>query len=241
MREEICRAAVGIATAAGYVNAGTVEFILAPDGAFYFLEMNTRLQVEHPVTEAVTGIDLVAAQVAIAGGAPMSFAQDDIGRMGHAIECRIYAEDPDAGFVPATGKVLAFEPPEGPGIRFDGGLVVGQPVSAAFDPMLAKLIAHGATREDALRRMRAALAQTVLLGVSTNISYLDRVLGHPEFAAGEIDTGALDRWAEDLAPPEPDGDDLAVVLAAATLNHRDFRDRARPLPAPHGAIGAWRN
>ncbi|MEM9683653.1 MAG: biotin carboxylase, partial [Pseudomonadota bacterium] len=151
------------------------------------------------------------------------------------------AEDADAGFIPATGRVLALEPPEGPGIRFDGGVVEGQEVTAAFDPMLAKLIVHGASRDQAVQRMRAALAQTVLLGVTTNIAFLDRVLRHAGFAEGDVDTDALDRWSGDLALPEPDPAELAVVLAAAGLNHRGFRDRTRPLPQPYAGIGAWRN
>ena len=241
LRSSICEAAVGIARAAGYLNAGTVEFILAPDGEFYFLEMNTRLQVEHPVTELVTGIDLVAEQIAIANGDDLTIRQEDVQQLGHAIECRLYAEDADDGFVPATGQVLAFEAPEGPGVRFDGGIVAGQEVTAAFDPMLAKLIVHGASREQAIQRMRVALAQTVLLGVTTNIAFLDRVLAHPACAAGEIDTDALDRWSADLVASEPDPAELAVVLAAACLNHRRFRDRTRPLPQPYAGIGAWRN
>lgn len=241
LREEICGAAVGIAQAAGYSNAGTVEFILAPDGDFYFLEMNTRLQVEHPVTEMVTGIDLVAEQVAIAGGARLSVRQEDVSPMGHAIECRLYAENPDDGFAPVTGRVLAFMPPEGPGVRFDGGVVEGQAVTAAFDPMLAKLVVHGATRDQAIRRMRAALAQTVLLGLTTNIDFLGRLVAHPAFGAGKVDTGALGRWADTLAAPALEGDALAVVLAAAALNHRTFRDRARPPPQPYAGMGAWRN
>ncbi len=241
LRAEICAAAVGIAAAAGYVNAGTVEFILAPDGAFYFLEMNTRLQVEHPVTECVTGLDLVAEQVAVAAGRPLSFSQGDVASVGHAIECRVYAEDPDAGFAPATGDVLDLLPPQGPGIRFDGGLMRGQAVTAAFDPMLAKVVAHGSDRAQAIARMRTALAETVLLGVTTNIAFLDRVLAHPDFAAGTYDTGALDRWADALADPGPSDDLLPVILAAAALGGRALGPAARPLPHPYGAIGPWRN
>jgi acetyl-CoA/propionyl-CoA carboxylase biotin carboxyl carrier protein len=168
LRQRICTAAVGIAKAAGYVNAGTVEFILAPDDEFYFLEMNTRLQVEHPVTEMVTGLDLVGEQLRIAEGAPLAYEQDAIRALGHAIECRICAEDPAVGFLPATGELLVLRPPQGPGIRFDSGLLEGQSITASFDPMLAKLIVHGADRDEAIRRMRAALRQLVMLGITTN-------------------------------------------------------------------------
>lgn len=241
LRRRICETAVGIAKAAGYLNAGTVEFILAPDGEFYFLEMNTRLQVEHPVTECVTGIDLVAEQIRIAQGDRLRFDQVRVSQTGHAIECRVYAEDAEAGFLPATGRLLALHQPTGLGIRVDSGLVEGQSITAAFDPMLAKLIVHASDREHAIERMRAALRQFVVLGVTTNLAFLDRVLAHEAFAAGEVDTGFVESRAEELAEAGPDDELLSVILAAAAINHREFRDLAASLPEPYASMGPWRN
>ncbi len=241
LRCRICETGAGIAAAAGYVNAGTVEFILAPEGDFYFLEMNTRLQVEHPVTECVTGLDLVAEQVRVARGEPLGYTQEQVGQQGHAIEVRLYAEDADAGFLPATGQVLALKLPEGPGIRVDSGLVEGQMVTAAFDPMLAKLIVSGATRQQAIDRLRAALKQTVLLGCTTNVDFLERVAAHPGFAAGQVHTGFLEQEKAALAPPPPTDELLPVILAAAALGNRAFRDLAGALPEPYASMGAWRN
>jgi acetyl-CoA/propionyl-CoA carboxylase biotin carboxyl carrier protein len=241
LRARVLDAATGIARAAGYSNAGTVEFILAPDGAFYFLEMNTRLQVEHPVTEMITGLDLVALQVRVAQGEPLPVAQAAVERLGHSIECRICAEDPAAGFAPATGTVLRLRPPAGPGVRFDSGLAGGQKVTAAYDPMLAKLIVHAASRDEAIARMRAALRELVLLGVTTNAAYLERLVGHPEFAAGRLHTGFVVEHAEALRLPPPDEAALQLVLAAATLTGRTVRDLTRHVPEPYASIGAWRN
>ncbi|MCZ6552264.1 MAG: ATP-grasp domain-containing protein [SAR324 cluster bacterium] len=238
LRGRLCEAAVGIARAMGYTNAGTVEFILAPDGAFYFLEMNTRLQVEHPVTEAVTGFDLVREQVRIAAGEALGYGQEAIGRQGHAVECRIYAEEPEAEFTPAVGEVLLFNPPSGPGIRFDSGVTAGQRVTAAFDPLLAKLIAHGATRAEALERARTALRELVLLGVATNAAYLERVLGHPDFRSGAVSTHFLTDHAEALALPPPTEEEQALLVAAAALTQGAAPPAA---PALYAAMGSWRN
>jgi acetyl/propionyl-CoA carboxylase alpha subunit len=241
LRTRVLEAAVGIARAAGYSNAGTVEFILAPDGEFYFLEMNTRLQVEHPVTEMITGLDLVALQIRVAEGEPLGLEQGAVERLGHSIECRICAEDPAADFAPAIGTVLRLRPPAGPGVRFDSGLVSGQRVTTAYDPMLAKLIVHAASRDGAIARMRTALREMVLLGVTTNAAYLDRLLGHQEFAAGRLHTGFVVEHAEALRAPPPDRETLELVLAAATLNGRTVRDLTRQVPEPYASIGAWRN
>ncbi len=241
LRVSICDAAVRLARAAGYSNAGTVEFILGPDGDFYFLEMNTRLQVEHPVTEMVTGLDLVAEQVRIAAGEALGYGQDDISQTGHAIECRICAEDADQDFLPATGDVLLLRPPAGPGIRFDNGLRRDQAVGTAFDPMLAKLIAHGADRSQAIARAHAALADLVLLGVTVNSGYLRRVLAHPAFRAGTVHTHFLDEARADLARPDWDDTLAATVLGAAALSSRDIRAALESVPEPHASIGAWRN
>ena len=193
LRERMGEAAVAVARQAGYVNAGTVEFLLdAQAGEFYFLEMNARLQVEHPITEAVLGMDLVEWQVRIAAGEQLTLRQEDVAPQGHAIECRIYAEDPYRDFVPSTGTLLRWRPPSGPGLRLDSGVVQGQEVSIYYDPMLAKLVAWGPTREASLARMEVALSQFVALGVVTNIPLLRAVMQHSQFQRGEYDTGFLE-------------------------------------------------
>jgi acetyl/propionyl-CoA carboxylase alpha subunit len=239
LRERICGAAVTLAAAAGYVNAGTVECIVSPQGEFFFLEMNTRLQVEHPVTECVTGLDLVELQLRVAEGQPLPLTQDQVRWHGHAIECRLLAEDADAGFVPDTGRVRLLRVPQGPGLRFDGGVTEGAPVTADFDSMLAKLIAHGATRTLALSRLRQALADTVMLGVTVNSDYLSRVLQHPAFVRGETDTGFLERHRDALKPAALSDAErrLLLAVAAAALPDPALREPA----APHAAMGAWRN
>lgn len=241
LRKDIRAAAVGIASAAGYTNAGTVEFLLAPDGAFYFLEMNTRLQVEHPVTEMVTGVDLVGEQIRIASGEDLRLKQAQVQLSGHAIECRIYAEDPEQDFMPTTGKALLVREPAGPGIRCDSGLRSGQAVTAAFDPMLAKIVAHGVDRGEAIARLRAALRETVVLGVSTNTDWLERALADADFEAGTLDTGFVDRRRLSAGPSGPEDEVRDVILAAAALGISLMPGAAPPPPEPHGSIGAWRN
>ena len=238
-RAEMGARAVALARAVDYVSAGTVEMIVDAERNFYFLEMNTRLQVEHPVTELVTGIDIVAEQLRVAGGEPLSFGQDDVKLSGSAIECRIYAEDAGAGFVPATGRLALVRFPAGPGVRVDHGMLEGQEVSAAFDPMIAKVIGHGATREEAIARTRAALRQTVLLGTTTNGAYLERVLAHPAFAAGDTHTAFLEEHAGDLADPEPTPEEHLMLLAVAALASPRFDPRYE-LPEPLGSMGEWR-
>ena len=237
-RREMGERAVALARAVGYASAGTVEMIVDAQRRFYFLEMNTRLQVEHPVTELVTGIDIVAAQVRIAAGEPLSFTQDDVALRGHAIECRIYAEDADAGFVPATGRLGLVRFPAGDGVRVDHGVVEGQQVSASFDPMIAKLAVHAASREEAIARARQALRRTVLLGTITNTAYLERVLAQPAFAAGDTHTGFLDEHASALAAP-PLGDDVErCLIAGAALASPRF-DARLAAPEPLATMGAW--
>ena len=241
LRDQICSQAVEIARAAEYQNAGTVEFVLAPDGEFYFLEMNTRLQVEHPVTEMVTGIDLVEQQIRIAAGEELSFSQEEVHFSGAAIECRICAEDPDQSFLPAVGKLLLVRPAEGPGVRFDGGIAKGQTISTAFDPMLAKLIVHGRDRDEAINRAREALRETVILGCTTNAAFLSRVLSHPDFKKGRVETGFIPAHEAELASPELSPEERGAVLAASALSNRDFLERVRAVPEPYASMGAWRN
>ena len=241
LRAEICEAAVRLASAANYLNAGTVEFILAPDGAFYFLEMNTRLQVEHPVTEMVTGIDLVRKQVEIAAGQGLGLTQDEVALNGHAIECRICAEDPNNGFLPETGRVLLLDPPMDDHTRFENGLTQGQSVTSDFDPMLAKLVVHGPDRPGAADLMREALRDTTLLGVGTNIDYLADIVAHPAFRSGDLHTGFVEEHAESLTPAEPDDRTIDTVLVAALNGHDSFRRQNDNYPEPYASMGHWRN
>jgi 3-methylcrotonyl-CoA carboxylase alpha subunit len=208
-------AAVRAAQAVGYVNAGTVEFIASQDGQFYFLEMNTRLQVEHPVTESVTGLDLVELQFLIAGGLPIPFEQSDVTQRGHAIECRVYAEDAQRSFLPSIGTLHTLDMPAGPGIRIDSGVRAGDAVTIHYDPMIAKIIAYAPTRDGARRKLLHALRQMVVLGVTTNVRFLIRLLDDPVFAAGKIDTTYVDANLGDLIDDPESGVDAAVLIALA--------------------------
>jgi propionyl-CoA carboxylase alpha chain/3-methylcrotonyl-CoA carboxylase alpha subunit/acetyl-CoA/propionyl-CoA carboxylase biotin carboxyl carrier protein len=238
-RQDICETAAGIARAVNYRGAGTVEFIHAPDGAFYFLEMNTRLQVEHPVTEMVTGFDLVAEQLRIAAGEPLGLQQDDIGQTGHSIELRICAEDAGADFRPAIGDILLLDEPQGEGIRVDSGILDGGKVTTDFDPMLAKLIVHGADRAQAIARAREAVQNYVILGVTTNTGYLDAILAHPDFASGEVSTGFLAEQADVLTAP---GEDVSgLLMAAAALSDERLVADVMQIPEMHRRMGGWRN
>lgn len=225
MREVMGRAAVEAARAVGYVGAGTVEFIadgregLRPD-RFYFMEMNTRLQVEHPVTEAITGLDLVELQFRAASGETLPFAQDDLIIDGHAVEARLYAEDPEKEFLPSTGKLWALEFPEGEGIRIDTGVETGAEVTPYYDPMIAKVIAHGATRDEALSRLAEALGETIVAGPKTNTAFLKRLCEAPEFRAGRFDTGFIDRNLDALGVGPQPLDEVAVSFGAAALTSR---------------------
>ncbi len=239
LRLEICEAGVRLARAARYRNAGTIEFMLAPDDEFYFLEMNTRLQVEHPVTEMVTGVDLVRRQIEIAADAG-SLLRQDVRVDGHAIECRICAENPERDFMPETGRVAALELPSGPGLRFENGLVVGQTISSDFDPMLAKLIVHGADRSEAIKRMAAALSQLTILGVTTNIDYLGRLVRLSAFARGDLHTGFISEHADELMPASSEAE-RDIALIAGALRFAEFRTLAFDVPDPYAAMGGWRN
>ena len=218
LRERMGEVAVRAAQAAGYTNAGTVEFLLAPDGNFFFLEVNARLQVEHPVTELVTGIDLVREQIRIACGEPLGYDQSEIQRHGYAVECRIYAEDSSSGWVPSTGRLVAYRPPSGPGVRVDSGVEENAEISVYYDPMIAKLIVHAATREQGLERMARALREFLILGVRTSIPLHRWLMAHPSVRSGEVDTGWLER---EWRTPELDGfEDAAVAAALVADSHR---------------------
>jgi 3-methylcrotonyl-CoA carboxylase alpha subunit len=249
LRERITDAAVRLARAAGYVNAGTVEFLLEAqpdvDHAFYFLEVNTRLQVEHPVTEMVTGIDLVRLQLRIAAGEPLPYRQEDIVPRGHALEARIYAEDPAAGFVPSLGRVARWLPPQGPGVRIDSGVETGSEVSPYYDPMLAKLIVRGEDRCECIRRMASALRELHVLGIATNALYLRDIVDDPAFRAGELSTRFLAERFAGWRPPEQPAAKALLALAAFTSSDQP---RTATVTAPEGdlfdpwhAPTGWRN
>jgi 3-methylcrotonyl-CoA carboxylase alpha subunit len=241
-REALCAAGVAAARAAGYRNAGTVEFLLDPAGAFYFLEMNTRLQVEHPVTEAVTGLDLVRLQIQIAAGRPLPFAQGQVVARGHSLECRLYAEDPRRNDLPSPGRVLHLLAPDGPGVRFDTGVATGSEVSVHYDPLLAKIITWGDGRGESVERMREALARTAVLGVATNHERLRAILAHPRFEAGDLHTGFIEEHLGEVPPRAGlPAEALAAVAAALHLARRHEDATSRPSAAdPWSSLGSWR-
>jgi acetyl-CoA/propionyl-CoA carboxylase biotin carboxyl carrier protein len=233
-------AAVEAARAVGYTGAGTVEFIVegdrADDPAFYFMEMNTRLQVEHPVTEMVTGLDLVELQLRVAAGEPLPIGQEDVHLRGHAVEVRVYAEDPSSGFLPTGGRILALHEPEGPGVRVDSGVAEGFVVGSEYDPMLAKIIAHGSDRAEALRRLDAALRDTVLLGLDTNVGFLRALLADDDVRAARLDTGLVGRRGTAWTTSELPADVLAATAAHAML----ALEPAGPVVDPFDVPGGWR-
>jgi acetyl-CoA carboxylase biotin carboxylase subunit len=226
-RARIGAAAVEAARAVGYVSAGTVEFIADGAGNFYFLEMNTRLQVEHPVTECATGLDIVQAQFRIAAGEPLRLTQDDVHLRGHAIEARLYAEDPDADFAPQPGRAAVFRPPVMPGVRVDAGIESGDAIPHQYDPLIAKIIAYDRTRDGAIRRLDMALRETVILGVTTNRDFLRRLIRHEAFAAGEIDTGFIERSMDALIADQVDPETLDRALIAAAFASMGGAARAK--------------
>ena len=228
LRAAMGDAAVKAAQAIDYVNAGTVEFIVDPDGQFYFMEINTRLQVEHPVTELVTGLDLVEWQLRVAASEALPLTQDDIRQQGHAIEVRLYAEDPEAGFLPGSGRLERLALPEAsPGVRIDAGVVEGDTVTIFYDPMIAKLIVHGADRMEALARLRDALARCDIAGPKSNIAFLERLVRHPAVTGGWIDTGYLDRHLDEFMPAPSLASTQQVALVAAELLWQEARARAQ--------------
>ena len=250
LRDRLTTAAVRAARAAGYLNAGTVEFLVegaGDDATVAFLEMNTRLQVEHPVTEAVTGRDLVHAQLGVAAGAALPWSQDQITVRGHAIECRVYAENPADRFLPDSGTLLRYQEPVGPGIRVDGGVITGSVVSSYYDALLAKVITHADTRAIALARARTALARYVVLGVRTNIGLIGRALRHPRVVEGRVDTAFLESELDGLLAETEDDERPALAVAAALAVH----GRLEPVGAagststgraddPWTTLGGWR-
>jgi acetyl-CoA carboxylase biotin carboxylase subunit len=220
LRAKMGQAAVAAARAVNYQGAGTVEFLLGPEGDFYFLEMNTRLQVEHPVTELVTGTDLVRTQIRVAEGHPLPWAQEDLCTRGHAIECRLYAEDPANGFMPSLGEILLMNEPRGPGVRIDSGIRQGDEVSMYYDPMIAKLSLHGEDRDAAIDRAVTALKDYAVLGVTTNVEYLIAILQNPAFCEGRLHTGFLDEHLPDWDSGGSEDGDLALAVAAVDEHER---------------------
>ena len=227
LRQRMAKAAIAAARGVDYRNAGTVEFIVTPQNDFYFLEMNTRLQVEHPVTELVAGVDLVRDQIDVAGGKPLPWKQEELAQRGHAIEVRLYAEDPDDRFLPQSGRIALMREPSGPGVRFDAGVETGSEVGVKFDPMLAKLICYAPTRDAAIDRMDRALRDTIILGTKTNVSWLRRVVTHEAFRAGEVSTAFLEEHAIAREVPE-----VANAIANALVANA-------PRTVRRGAISVW--
>jgi acetyl-CoA carboxylase, biotin carboxylase subunit len=236
LRERMGRLAVALVRKAGYVNAGTLEFLVDAERSPYFLEMNTRLQVEHPVTELVTGVDLVKLQIRVAQGERLPLGQDEIRQRGHAIECRVYAEDPERGFMPSPGRIRTLRVPGGPGVRDDTGVYEGWEVPIHYDPLISKLVTWGEDREAAIARMRRAVAEYVVLGIKTTLPLFARVLRHPEFLAGDFDTSFLETA---LARAEPLPPALDVAVAAAAIASVRARQAARPDGTTAGSVSAW--
>jgi acetyl-CoA carboxylase biotin carboxylase subunit len=233
LRARMGETAVRIGKLAGYWNAGTVEFLVDEDRNFYFLEMNTRLQVEHPVTEMVTGIDLVKEQLKIAAGERLGLRQEDIRPRGAALECRIYAEDPENNFFPSPGQITELEAPAGPGVRDDSGVYEGWAVPLEYDPLLSKLVVWGGDRAEAIARMRRALSEYTISGIRTTIPFFRRVLEHPDFVAGRIDTGFVDRFLrrERISDEQSVEEEERVAVIAVAFDHWR-RGGARAAPSP---------
>jgi acetyl-CoA carboxylase, biotin carboxylase subunit len=243
MRRRMGEAACGVAAAVGYVNAGTVEFLVDRERNFYFLEMNTRLQVEHPVTELVTGRDLVKDQLRIAAGEKLGFGQDDVVLHGWAIECRVNAEDPFASFIPSPGKVVGLQAPGGPWVRNDTGVYAGCTISRFYDTLMAKLIVWGPDRDAAIARMARALGEYTVAGVQTTIPILQRIVAHPDFVAGRLSTGFMERLLA-ADKPEAGGRHRMIALIAAALTAYERAGRPAPAAGPHAGptatASAWR-
>ncbi|HEX6177595.1 MAG TPA: biotin carboxylase N-terminal domain-containing protein [Thermoanaerobaculia bacterium] len=241
LRARMTKGAIAAARGVDYENAGTVEFIVTPKGEFYFLEMNTRLQVEHPVTELVTGVDLVRAQIEVASGQPLPWTHDSLRQRGHAIEVRVYAEDPEDRFLPQSGRIALYREPSGPGVRVDSGVMEGTEIGVNFDPMLSKLICFAETRDDAIDRIDAALRHYIVLGLKTNVSWLRRVVTHPEFRAGHVSTRFLADHEEQL---RAESSEVVPLIAAALASspHKSAKTSAvdrESITSVWDALGPW--
>jgi acetyl/propionyl-CoA carboxylase alpha subunit len=240
MRQRMGEAAVNVARSVNYVGAGTVEFLLDENGDFFFMEMNTRLQVEHPVTEMITGLDLVKLQIRVAEGEKLPFKQEDLRINGHAIEVRVYAEDPANNFLPDIGKLVTYRPPQGLGIRVDDGFEEGMDIPIHYDPMIAKLITHGATREEAIQRMERAIDDYAISGIETTLGFCRFVMGHEAFRSGKYDTHFV---RDHFTPAAIDGQDpeemaAAALVAAALLADREHRPAS--VPDALSGVSAWK-
>lgn len=238
LRQRLGATAVKAAAAVGYYSAGTIEFLMAPDRSFYFLEMNTRLQVEHPITEMVTGIDLVKEQLRIAQGGTLEVSQDQVAMSGHSIECRIYAEDPSRNFAPSPGLIRYLNLPQGPGVRNENGVYQGYTVPIHYDPMLSKLVVHAATRAEAIARMKRALHEYRVEGIDTTVPFHTLVMNHPDFQSGSFDTGFIDRLVRELGSRDGTENSLlepAIVAAAI----RAFEE-SQNVQLPNVQQSAWR-
>jgi 3-methylcrotonyl-CoA carboxylase alpha subunit len=238
LRKKMAKAAIAAAEGVEYRSAGTVEFIVTPEGEFYFLEMNTRLQVEHPVTEQVLGIDLVHAQIDVASGAQLPWKQKELRQRGHAVEVRVYAEDPEDRFLPQSGTIAFYDEPGGPGVRVDAGVAQGSEISVKFDPMLAKLICHAESRQACIDRLDRALRDYVILGTRTNLSFLRRVVTHPAFRDGKVSTRFIADHESSLQPQVPD---VVPMIAAALVSapNRQPPGANRQPPTIWDELGNW--
>ena len=249
LREKMEQAAIKAAKAIGYTNAGTVEFILDENKNFYFLEVNTRLQVEHPVTESIIHGDLVKAQLLVASGEKLGITQSDLSINGHAIECRIYAEDPESKFFPSAGKLYAYKEPSGPGIRVDSGVIEGSTISTHFDPMIAKLIVWTKNRQSTIEKMLWALSNYPILGIKTNICFLQYVISHPSFKSGDIDTHFIENYCSDFKSNIDISNPLAESIAAYLFSNEklispqfQISNSKFQIPnSPWQLMGKWRN
>lgn len=244
LRSKMGETAKRVIKESGYTNAGTVEFLLDKNKNFYFLEVNARIQVEHPVTEFVTGIDLVKLQIRIAAGEPLPFRQEDVQQKGHAIECRIYAEDPENNFLPSLGTIHFVQEPTGPWVRTDSGLFSGIEVSMYYDPILSKLIVWGQDRNDAIHRMKNALENYIILGIKTQIPFLKAVIEHSEFVTGNTDTNFLKHHFTNWKMPDLDKNEISMALAAAAIH--DMTNSKAPIrvekgthSTPWNTVGSW--
>ena len=235
LRRHMGTLAVTLAERVGYVGAGTLEFLVDADRNPYFLEMNTRLQVEHPVTEAVTGIDIVQTQIRVARGEALPFAQEDLQQRGHAIECRVYAEDPEAGFLPSPGRIVGLRVPDGPGVRDDTGVYEGWDVPVHYDPLISKLIAWAGSRPEAIQRMRRALSEYRVLGIQTTLPFFQRALRHPSFERGDFDTSFVTTLLEEEEGADSRPGTVAVAVAAAAIRELRERQAARLRPTEDAA------